>query len=213
MRSTRVGLIVLGVLLFWSGLAQAQLVTIQVTGYVTSFFDTANLLGGAIGEGTSLTGTYTYDTSVADSDASSSAGLYWQSSTQTGMKFNLGGVAFENDLSKGPFEVGVINDFQSRSDWYMVLSKNNKLINDFIVVDTIDMQLVDHSHAVFSSDELLLSPPNLQSFDEHTFLIDGYRGEDRFVFAGEVTSLKMIPEPMTMMLFGLGTMAFRKRIG
>ena len=70
---------------------QAGQITVDVTARVSQIYDPGNLLGGQVTIGQTGSGSYRYDTSVANSNTWSSwVGTYPQSNTQASTAFTLG---------------------------------------------------------------------------------------------------------------------------
>jgi|GEM_PF-6432016 len=70
----KIAILILGVLLWYGGLAQAVPITIGITGNVTSASGSG--LPSTIHDGVSFSGTYTYNSATTDSDTDPQRGVY-----------------------------------------------------------------------------------------------------------------------------------------
>src|SRR3712207_1697056 len=100
-------------------------VTIALTATVAAVEDPAQLLGGAIRPGDSVTGTYTYNTGTNDTNTLPTVGDYWHTTAPYGMSLTVGGRVFQTDPQNVRLLVEVANNHNSR-DGYLVHSYNNR---------------------------------------------------------------------------------------
>jgi hypothetical protein len=92
-------------------------------------------------------------------------------------------------------------------------------LNDYIIVNYICWALGDYTGNAFSNDSLILTPFNLLNFQLNNLIIDGSslqlpQPPDKiypFEIVGQVDTVYLIPEPATILLFGLGYLFLRKR--
>ncbi|MCJ7777770.1 MAG: PEP-CTERM sorting domain-containing protein [Sedimentisphaerales bacterium] len=201
----------------WACLNQAQAVpiTIEITGEVTNFSDGTGLLN-TIHVGSIFSGSYTYDTSTPDTNPALDLGDYFHYNTPCGIDLTVGGFVFKTDPNNIKLLVEVSNNY-SYQDNYLVRSYNNLFLYNGVDVDHISWQLDDYSGTALSSTALPTTAPVLSDWDYNNLIISGGIGgtppcyEKTFAISAEVTSVVLIPEPMSLFLFGLGGLLIRKR--
>jgi hypothetical protein len=207
----RVVILMLGILLFSGGLAQAELITIAISGYVTSIDDPHNHFGGQIVAGTSttgtpITGTYAYNSMTQDSNPSTTLGDYEYNAPPVGIWLTAGNFDFATDSSHVSFHIGVYKDTLEIEDQLVIGSRNNMLLPDGTLVQHIGWQLGDLTATALSSDALPLTAPDLSKWSYNSLWIANDRD---FSITATITSAT--PEPATLFLLGLGAMLARKR--
>jgi hypothetical protein len=199
--------IALVVLLCCGGLAQAVPITIQITGEVTTFSDYTGLLN-TIHVGSSFSGTYTYDSSVADSGG----GHYYQN-TPYGVNLTLGGFEFQTNSSQAlnRFEIWLVNDGIGNGikDFYLVRSYKNTSLPNGVAVSLIRWDLNDSTHTALSSTALPTTTPSLAAWNYNYVEIYGGNSQNGFYLGGTVT--RATPEPLTSILMATGMFLFRRR--
>ncbi|MGA2071204.1 MAG: PEP-CTERM sorting domain-containing protein [Sedimentisphaerales bacterium] len=197
---------VIGVLLFCGGLAQAEWITIAISGYVTSVSDENKHFGGQIAIGTPITGTYTYDSAIPDSYPSDfSYGQYWNYTPPAGVSLNVGGLNFRTNPDNVEFAV-TVNNNNLGEDSYSIWSTKNLSLSDGTLVQSISWYLNDPTGTALSSDALPLTMPDLSKWGYNSLNISTDR-----TFGISATITSATPEPATAFLFGLGLILARKR--
>jgi hypothetical protein len=190
--------------------ASAQLITIGIEATVTSFSDSNNLLQGKVAVGSIITGTYTYDTNTPDTNPATYAGLYRHYSPPYGLQLSVGGFTFMSDPNNTEFSVGIANNNQGLDNYGVGSTYNLPLFNG-VEVDVIYWQLDDYSGTVLSSTDLPTTPPVLSDWDYNSLIINGPGcSSDYFYISAQVTSAVLIPEPVSLLLLGIGLLAIRK---
>jgi hypothetical protein len=204
----------MGVSLFCGGLAQADPITIQITGNVTSASGSA--LPSSIYNGISFTGTYTYDFSAINSSSQNYKGIY-SYNYPYGISLTLGGLEFKTEPTQmsGGFEIDIYNDFISNGtdDYYRVHSNINAYTNG-LWVGAIFWDLGDSTHTTVSSVDLPIIAPTLIAWNYNSLFInggDGGVGHVDFGISGIVTEAILIPEPVTGILMAMGMLFIRRR--
>jgi hypothetical protein len=116
-----------------------------------------------------------------------------------GIFLNVGDFDFETDLANVDFLVEIADNYSSR-DNYLLRSYNNMPLSNGTFVDHISWQLDDPTGNALSSDALPTTPPVLDDWQS----IVGLRleGDRAFLINAHVTSA--VPEPSTIILFGIG---------
>jgi len=179
---------------FCANVAMAEIVTVDISATVTNVNDPDNAMSGQMQPGDVVSGTYTYDTSLADMDPSPHSGIYDHTAGAGGFTLNARELNLEtnNTGMPGDYEVHIHNDI---SDMYHVKSNRNKPLPNGALIQHMSMDLYDRTSTLLSSDALLLSPPNVATFDDqknhfiqgHGMSVNGVG----FYFGMEVNSLTL----------------------
>ncbi len=196
---------------FLPAVSSGQLITIGITGNVSSVYDPHNIFGGQIHSNDTITGTYTYDTSTPDSNPSNpSLGRYWHYSQPCGVSVNINSFNFRTDPDNVNFLLGISND--NGGDIYWFHSYSNSPLPDGTLVDSIAWQITDSTGTALSNDSLPTTAPNLTSWDmDYGLHISGPpRTAFEFEIITNITSVVLVPEPATICLFALGGLMLRK---
>lgn len=179
-------------------------VTWEFEGEITSVFDPNDSLGGAITVGTPFSGIYTFESTTLDSQSDNLIlGVYNDAITaisgQVGDIPFFASTEFTSVITVHNFGVGVDND------QYFVDILN---VDIPILGDTFDffLRYADADGAVFQTDLLPLSPPDLAS---SIAAFVSFRVDDNTSFNGDITML--VPEPGTFALLALGALAAIRR--
>lgn len=155
-------------------------ITINITAQVAVVDDPDMVLGGAIGVGDTITGTYTYDSTNPDSNPLPTVGDYQHSSAPYGIRVNAGGFVFETDPSDVDFLVEIVNDHgDPPRDGHQLRSYNNLPLSNGATVDHIAWQLDDPTATAVSSEALPTEPPVLTDWESVFGLtLEGYDPSD-----------------------------------
>jgi len=201
--------IIITVLLLANGSpVQAEIITIAIEATVDWVDDQDNYLEGNITHGDIITGTYTYDSDTPDSEPASTVGDYWHYNSPFGISLSVGGFDFRTDPCNVNFIIEILNDHSiSEDDGYLLMSYNNLDLSNGVPVDNISWQLDDYSGQAISSTVLTTSAPVLGDWDQPVGLI--LDSDRRFMVRADVTSAVVIPEPASIILFGLGAVLAR----
>lgn len=140
----------------------AEPITIEITAEVAYVDDPNNCLGGAISVGDTLTGSYTYESTVLDSNPIPTVGDYGHSTPPFGIRVTGGGFIFETDPDNVEFLVEICdNHGNPSSDNYLLRSYNNLPLSNGASVLHISWQLDDPICTALSSEALPTVPPVL----------------------------------------------------
>jgi len=197
---------------FFTSNAKAELVTIAIEATVNYVSDSGNYLEGKITNGSIITGSYTYESTTADSSSEDPiVGDYWHYGLPCGASLTVGGFEFKTNPADVQFLVEIINDSTSGGlhDTYLWRSYSDLPLSNGTAVYETSWQLRYSNAAIFSSDALPTTAPVLSQWQTNELRLEGDR---TFLIRAEVTNAALIPEPTTILLFGLGTMFLRKRL-
>jgi len=194
------------VLCVFSVPVRAELITIAISGQVTGVDDPSGHFGGQITVGNPITGTYTYDTAILDSNPDPMAGYYSYSTAPAGIHLAIGNFEFKTDSTHVAFTIGVTNNNLLGGDVYWLDSSHNLPLPNGTLVQYISWQLNDPAGTALSNDALPLTAPDLSKWSSNTLNI--FRDRDYGITA---TITSATPEPATVFLLSLGAMLIRKR--
>ena len=198
-------ILIVGVVLAIGAVCHAELITIEISGNITSAGGSG--LPGTIHAGDIFTGIYTYDSLTLDSDAEPNRG-YYQHSSPYGFRIFLGGYEFKTAADNG-FAMRIWNNFTNplgRSyDWYRVESIGVVPLPD-IEYYQFHWDLENNTQNALSSEDLPITAPILNDWDRNSFQISS---GNSFLIDGTVTQAEIIPEPLSITLFGLGGLFLR----
>jgi len=207
---TTLGVCILFGLILWPVAAQAALVTIEIEAVVDSVDDPFGYLEGKIIVGDIITGFYVYESTTPDSSPLDPVqGNYWHYAAPDGIALTVGGFTFMTDPFNVAFHVAVRNNSLSGDDSYWLASDNNLPLSNGTQVDEILWSLRDPTGTALSSDALLTTAPVLDDWGFNRLSFGGGTRARGFVIEGHVTSA--IPEPATILLFGLGGLLIGRR--
>jgi hypothetical protein len=202
---------------FLPTVSNGQLITIGIEATVDYLHDANNLLEGKVHIGSIITGTYTYDTSTLDTNPAADIGDYFHYNTPCGVVLNLEGFIFTTDFNNVNFLAEMINNYQGQPrDNYLIGSSNNLPLDNGVQVNGISWQLDDYGGTALSSTALPTTAPVLSDWDWQSIGIGGGIGGTppcytySFGISANVTSAVLIPEPISLVLLGIGILALRK---
>ena len=177
----------------------------SITFNFTSTVDSVLGIGG-ISPGDVVTGHFTFDPLISDSDASSTVGEYMQS-----------GLGIEFAFSVGPL-------VKSSTDYVIKVTDGNGIPPfpfDGYTVSTpavpgevFSLNLSGAAPTTLLSDALPLSPPNLADFSGKVFSYVQNSPSDTIGFNSTITSLNAVPIPGAVWLLGsglIGLVGLRKK--
>jgi hypothetical protein len=198
----------------WAAPCAAAPVTFDFTGSVTqTMFDPNDPFAGAIGFGTTFSGSYTFETTATDAIPFASNGSY--SSFGSPYQFTVtigGGFTFS---TSDVLNIGVGN---GPADQYSVLACAG---GPFCFGSTAALFLEDLDGTVFAGDALPYPAPALSAFETALFTFRGFVNDNQVEIIGQLDSLVCsagcdpvgtpIPEPGTLLLVGSALAALRVR--
>jgi hypothetical protein len=194
-------------------------VTIYIEAVVDTVQDSGNYLEGKISAGNLITGYYTYESTTPDSEPSVYDGIYEHTSIPYGMSLTAGGMTFQTNPANVNLIIGLTNNYYGEPwDYYRVTSYNNLVLDNGVSVDQLHWQLDDYPGTVLSNDALPTTPLDLSQWQTNSLSISGgiypfppEGDKTLFLIRGHVDSVYLIPEPATIILFGIGGLFLRKR--
>jgi len=180
---------------------QAKLITFNFEGDVTYVGDK---LLGTFNVGDKLSGSYTFDSATPDIVTDPVFGDYY---ALKALNFTVG--TYTGTLGAGTRVIEVVNNYTdiiSTTDWYRVLNNpfSGPNVGGLPPSDFL-LYLQDTTAAVFSSDALPITPPDLSLFDEKVFDVrfgpcdNSTAGECNLM--GTITSLTLGISPDTILEF------------
>jgi len=192
------GLFLIVAAILCPGPAEGGLVIIAIEGVVDYVDDPFGLLGEDIKIGAAISGTYSYDSGTPDSNPFERYGTYWQYDP-FGIMLDVGGHIFRSRHGDTKLLLEITND--NPHDDYFLRSYNNARLANGAPVDSISWHLLHRAGTALSSDSLLADAPALSQWEGNILTITGDRA---YGIKGHVESVRVIPEPATVLLCALG---------
>ena len=188
--------------------AKADLITIAISGQVTSVGDPSGHFGGQIHIDDTITGTYTYDSATLDSyPEDTTYAQYLNYSAMTGISLYVDGFNFGTNPNNVEVGVTIRND-DFGEDRYTFGSNYNLPLPDGTSVQHLFWVLSDLTGTALSSDALPLTAPDLNKWSYNSL----YIGRDRdFGIFATVTSVVLVPEPATLILLAFSIAILKRR--
>ena len=197
----------------------AEIITVEVTGIVDYFSTEGGFaLDGSVSIGSSMTGFCSYDTDTPDQADGEDMGIF----PMISISMTIGNYTFTHDLVSADYPYFAVSTVDPT---YAAISPN-PCFDGIIYVDSSPQTYDDitwgytylrpfnlwtSSSEYIPTDALpdLDSWPDLSVFDmRREFRVRFYDESSRsFNIIGEVTSLAVIPEPATILLLSLGSLA------
>lgn len=183
--------------------AFAAKITVELTGHVTQITDPSNLLGGQVSVGQPMSGSYSYDTSVAEeSDTlwTPEWARYPQSSTQASLALTVGTLAFESDPASPSWWFAVdVHDQPSSpmSPWSasdsLSISYNggNKPLQQLAIDgSSMTVQFSDFGGSALQSEAMLAGAPDLSVFTSASATVQGWNMNGNFEVVVQIDSAR-----------------------
>lgn len=180
------------------GSASAVQLTVYLTGHVTGVYDSAGMLGGQFTVGQTVTGQYTYDTSVPDHDSSWNYGNYVQGNWQGSVRLSVGSAVFESDLTAPYWRYEVVvhpPDQPGYQGFIRLLTSGYKPLTNGAPVNDVQINFDDYPGDTPSSDTLPTSAPDLSKFGQPTINVMGYNGTGSYGVVFAIDSVSTMPPP------------------
>jgi PEP-CTERM motif len=198
----------------WAAPCAAAPVTFDFSGAVTqTTFNPSDPFAGAIGIGTTFSGSYTFETTAADGNPFASNGSYSAFGAPYQFAVTIGG-GFTFSTS----DALTINTGNGPADQYSVLACAG---GPFCFGSNASLFLEDLNGTVFAGDALPYPAPALSAFETALFTFNGFVDGAQVEIIGQLGSLVCsagcdpvgtpIPEPGTLLLVGSALAALRVR--
>jgi hypothetical protein len=131
----------------------------------------------------------------------------------------VGGFTFKSNPNNLNFSVRVENDYPGQGDSYFIKSTDNLSLSNNVEVGDIFWRLDAYSSvSPLYNTELPTNAPVLSNWNENNYMLisGGIDGSypcwnKSFYIQAEVFSAILIPEPISIILFGFGLLALRKQ--
>ena len=190
MKFSKLCIFLAAVVLGFSGAANAELVSVQVSATVEDVYDPGNAMGGAVQIGTKITGTYTFDIATPDADAYVGFGHYRHPLGVGGFDLSVGGlpVRTDNQALAGLFAVDVIN-FPADEGYHVGSFDNLQPWANGARLDYVSIDLHNWSDGIVESEALPSSPPNPLLFEDHSLYVKGETSSNSFSIYAKIDSL------------------------
>ncbi len=199
--------------LFGTPSVRAEWITIAISGQVEYVNDQLGNLQNQVHFGDTISGTYTYDSAIFDSNPSSAVGDYEYSVPPAGIWLTAGGFDFRTNATNVNFLVEILNDDGLLNvDAYLIRSYNNSPLYGNVLVDEISWQLDDSTGTALSSVALPLTAPDMSKWSSNNLVITGPKIEsiESFGIRATITSATLVPEPATILMLGFGMLLTRR---
>ena len=198
-----------------SSMAEAASVTIQFTGTIDTVSANA---AGFLNIGDNFSGTYTYDTTVADTASPTDTGRY--TNALTAVSISVGNFSFSKGIDQTPdpgtdsITIGD-NVFPPQNvDFYGLNASefSGQSIGSYAANQlSFQMALIDGDGTIFTDDTLLTNAPDLAAFQSgHQYdssflsLLLNDNGQASFFVEAQLLSITAVPVPASAWLFGSG---------
>ena len=196
------------VLALGAGNVWAEIIEINITAEIAQLRDPYGLLKGQLIVGDIITGSYIYDSDTPDTNPSNTVGDYWHYSSPYGISLSVGGFVFQTNPDNNIHFLVEILDDHTGQDTYLLRSYNNPPLSNGVHVEHVSWHLDDYSCNAVSSTGLPITPPVLEDWGQNYLRITfGYKGSS--TIGARVTSA--VPEPATLLLLALGSLALSRR--
>jgi hypothetical protein len=209
MKTTNWPTVLVSVLFLCSTSANAESITVAISGHVTSCYQNGRpqdiQLGSTqISIGDAITGTYTFDTAISGLSG------YDYYAPPAGVSLEINGLTFQTNPNNVWFLIGITNNDSLGQDVYSWRSYYNlfPLSNGFS--DTISWQLEDDTGTALSSNAFPLTAPDVSKWRGNGLQIDSARGGN-YVILGAVTSAVLVPEPCSLLLLMSGFILMKRQ--
>jgi len=200
-------------LYFSATLAEAELISIGIEGRVTDVRGDLDLIVGKIKVGDIITGTYTYDSSMSDSQPEGYWGAYEYKTPPNGISLAIDEFLFRTDPENVDFCITIYNNPPTAVlfDQILVTSYSNLPLSNGVVPRLIQIGFFNRGRGPLSSDALPVTAPVLSVWEDEAVYLSVGPGVRGAVVEADITSAILIPEPATLLLLGLGGLALLKK--
>lgn len=157
----------------WSGLAYAEMIAYQLSANVYSLYDPENVLQGRIQINDTLSGTYTFDSTVPNSSGYTQYGFYDHThSLSPGYHLQINQEQIRSDPTVPGFmhTMHVANDI---GDSIHIGSWGNTRFSNGAIINDINMNLYDDRGTALNGIVLGVTPPDINGFTYRDIFLSG----------------------------------------
>ena len=198
---------------FAGNTGHAALVTVLIEGEIDSVFDSSLAYSSLINVGDKIVGSYSFDSTVADSEPAPSNGEYLFFAPGSGFSVDVADVHFSSDPNTPIFTIVVSNQLTDNLVHQAVTTRTNVAFpqpppgsggptSHFIL-----WSLQDTNGTALRSDALI-EPPDLSawptSVNFNQIRFSGSDGYFSYDIRGHITKAVLIPEPQAAVWLALG---------
>jgi len=147
-----------------TSICHAEIIVYQVNATIVDVYDPNNVLQGSMNVGNTISGTYSFDDTVADTDPSSEFAYYdYTHLTSGGFDLSVNGESLKTDSTVPGFmhQIHIENSF---SDFFHIGSWGNRPLSNGAQVHDINLDLYDDTGTALNSAVLNSTPPNPTAF-------------------------------------------------
>jgi hypothetical protein len=202
-----------GILLSVGGYARGDIVTMGISGYVSSIGGQQGALPEAVNLYDVISGYYIYETTAIDTNPSLTEGDYDYRSSPFGISLNLNGMIFASNPQNVDFQIVINNDYKG-TDSYILNSNNNLPLSNGTTVTQCRWELNDNTASALSND-LLISPDSVWGNWQNNILTITCRGAGVGVrIEANITDAKVteiVPEPASVLMILSGFLFIGRR--
>ena len=174
--------------------SRTNYVSVILTGRVVSVTDPTASLGGAVAVGDEVTGFYTFDKTVPDTDPSPEMGVYLFNSMPCRMWFEISGLAFASDPAAINMDIRLRNNKgKNPKDQCDVNSLGNLQVVPGVDLTSIKLSLVDRTATALPSDALVDARTSLADWPTQRDL--EFTGPNGLVIVADLLQMAHKPLP------------------
>src|SRR6185312_3939497 len=168
-----------------------------LTGHVRNMYDPSGIVSGQLTGGQAVTGQYTYETSVPDTEPDPMYGVYSQTPSQGAIRLSTGSLVFESDPAAPywRFDVTVHPSYYPGYYWSSEFFNIDGLkpLTNGAAVNSMVISLQDSSGHTPSSEYLPTGAPDLSKFSEKSINVFGNTATNSFAVEIIIDSVSVNP--------------------
>lgn len=176
---------------FGINLSYAEQVTFKIDAVIDHIYDSNNALADRLKLGEHLSGTYTFDTTIPDTETSPAYGFYNQVNSGSN-GFNLEIRSLSPSLIKSHnLAFHSINTWNSHGDFYYAETKIRSPIGNGLTITFVGLEVFDSTGRALTNDKLTNAPPDITYARDKHLLISGIAdgASEDFEIRATVTSI------------------------